>query len=37
MKRPLEEEERRGRCVERGVWEKSICSLERLEETISPV
>ena len=27
----------RGRCVERGVWEKSICSLERLEETISPV
>lgn len=27
----------RGRCVERGVWEKSIRSLERLEETISPV
>lgn len=35
--RKREGERVRGWCVERGVWEKSICSLKRLEETISPV
>lgn len=42
MKHPLERKRGRGgreggRGVERGVWEKSIQSVEQLEETISPV